>query len=93
MLEKAAQEAGVAYTALADVCADEKVQAVLVKSFKAEATKAGLTVLETVVGVYPLLAEWTTANGCLTATQKLVPKGVQKQHKAELAAIVKKGIR
>jgi len=95
MLEKAATEAGVPFDAAKPdaACADGKVQDVILKSFKAEAGKAGLTTLETVVGVYPIVDEWSTANGCLTATQKLVPKGVQKHQAKELDIIKKKGCR
>ena len=59
---------------------------------RAEAGKAGLTTLETVVGVYPIVDEWSTANGCLTATQKLVPKGVQKHQAKELDIIKKRAL-
>jgi len=77
----------------AELCANEKIQAGVLDSFKVEAKKGGLTVLETVVGVYPLVEEWSTANGCLTATQKLVSKSVQKFNKKELDIIKKKGIK
>ena len=58
-----------------------------------QAKKGGLTTLETVVAVHPLVEEWSTANGCLTATQKLVPKAVTKFNKAEFDVIKKKGIK
>jgi len=80
-------------------CTDEelplhpKVQEAVLKSFKEEAKKAGLTCLETVVAVAPLLEEWSTANGCLTATQKIVSKSIYKFNAKELEAIKVKGIK
>merc|ERR1712060_12195 len=60
-----------------DMAADPKVQAEVLDSFKKMAKAAGLTSLENVVGVYPIVGDdWSAANGCLTATQKLVPKKV-----------------
>ena len=41
----------------------------------------------------PLIEPWSTANGCLTATQKLVSKSVYKFNAKELEVIKKKGIR
>uniref|UniRef100_A0A7S3B204 AMP-dependent synthetase/ligase domain-containing protein n=1 Tax=Haptolina ericina TaxID=156174 RepID=A0A7S3B204_9EUKA len=76
-----------------ELCSDPKVQAAVLDSFKAQAKKGGLTTLETVVAVHPLVEEWSTANGCLTATQKLVPKAVTKFNKAEFDVIKKKGIK
>merc|ERR1712196_469496 len=90
-LAKAADKLGVKYSSPADLQTDAKVQAEVLASFKECAKKAGLTSLETVVGVYPIIEEWSTANGCLTATSKLVPKSVWKFQKKELDVIKVKG--
>ena len=48
-------------------------------------------ILSEVVGaVLPVTAEWSTANGCLTATQKLVPNKVFAFHAKELEELKKK---
>jgi len=92
-LTKTADTLGIKYMSVEELVGNDKVQAEVLKSFVAEAKKAGLTALETVVGVYPLVVDWTTANGCLTATSKLVSKSVYKFNKTELEAIKKKGVR
>ena len=40
--------------------------------------------------VLPVTAEWSTANGCLTATQKLVPNKVFAFHAKEIEELKKK---
>ena len=57
------------------------------------AKKSDLTALEVINGVYPLLEPWSTESGTLTATQKLVPKKVERFNKKELDIIKQKGIR
>ena len=47
--------------------------------------------LEAVVAVLPVTAEWSTHNGCLTATQKLVPKKVFAFHAKELEELLQWG--
>jgi len=77
-----------------ELAANPKVQAEVVESFKVAAKAAGLTALETVVGVYPIVEDdWTPLNGCLTATQKLVPRTVCAHNAKELTEIKKKGCR
>jgi long-chain acyl-CoA synthetase len=89
----AAKEVGVSGSAK-DAAADPKVQAKVVESFKVEAKKAGLTSLETVVAVFPIVNDdWTPINGCLTATQKLVPKKCYAHNAKELEIVKKKGNR
>jgi len=73
-LKKAAGKLDISFKEVQELQTNPKVQDEILNSFKAEAKKAGLTVLETVVAVYPLLEPWSPDNGCLTATQKLVPK-------------------
>mmetsp|Transcript_8992 Transcript_8992/g.21036 ORF Transcript_8992/g.21036 Transcript_8992/m.21036 type:complete len:766 (-) Transcript_8992:88-2385(-) len=92
-LVKAAAELGVTFSDPMELCTNPKIQDAVLTSFKAEAKKGGLTALETVVGVYPLLEPWSPENACLTATQKLVPKKVEAFNAKELAIIKKKGIR
>jgi long-chain acyl-CoA synthetase len=93
MLTQTAESLGIKFSDVAELQTNAGIQDKILESFKAEAKKAGLTVLETVVGVYPLLDPWSPANGCLTATQKLVPKTVWKHNKAEFEVIRKKGIK
>jgi len=76
-----------------ELCKNSKVQEAVLASFKAVAKAAQLTSLETVVAVLPTVDEWSTANGCLTATQKLVPKKVFAFHVKELEELKKKGRR
>ena len=75
------------------LCKNDKVQAKVLDSFKAAAKTAKLVSLETVVAVLPVTVEWSTLNGCLTATQKLVPKKVFAFHAKELEELKKKGRR
>jgi len=119
MLVQAAEEVGVSFSEVSQLCADPKVQEKILASFKEEAKKAGLTTLETVVGVCaraprnrlsissasvltsmllfdradPVVEPWSTVNGCLTATQKLVPRAVYKFNSKELDIIKKKGMK
>ena len=60
---------------------------------RAAGKAAKLTSLEMVVAVLPVTAEWSPLNGCLTATQKLVPKKVFAFHAKELEELKKKGRR
>jgi long-chain acyl-CoA synthetase len=92
-LTKAADELGITYSDVSELLPNPKVQEAVLTSFKACAKKAGLTSLEVVAGVYPLIEEWSTANGCLTATSKLVPKSAWKHQKKELDIIKAKGVR
>jgi len=92
-LTKAAEKAGISFNDVKELQKNATIQEEILKSFKGEAKKAGLTVLETVVGVYPLLDPWSTDNGCLTPTNKLVPKSVWKHQKAEFEVVRKKGMK
>jgi long-chain acyl-CoA synthetase len=92
-LVKAAEAANVAFSDASELPAKPEVQEAVLASLKAEAKRAGLVSLEVVAGVYPLLEPWSTENGCLTATQKLVPKAVWRHNSKELQAVMKKGIR
>jgi len=92
-LVKTAEALGISYGEVGELCANAKVQEAVLASFKEEAKKAGLTALETVVGVYPLVEMWSPLNGTLTATQKLVSKAIYKANSKELAVIIKKGIK
>lgn len=92
-LVEAAEKLGIKFSADSELLSNAAIQEEILKSFKAEAKKADLTALETVVGVHPLLDPWTADNGCLTATQKLVPKTVWKHNKAEFQVVRKKGIK
>merc|ERR1712216_614692 len=83
-LLKTAEALGISSTDVTQLCAEPKVQEAVLTSFKAMAKAGGLTSLETVVGVYPIVEPWTTLNGCLTATQKLVSKAVYKHNAKEL---------
>lgn len=78
----------------ADLCAHPEVQKAVLKSFQSCAKADGLTGLETVTGVYPLLEPWDPVeNGCLTATQKIVSGKIYKFNSKELEIVKKKGIR
>jgi len=92
-LTKVADKLGIGYASPEELPTNPKVQAEVLASFKACAKGAELTALEVVAGVYPIIEEWSTANGCLTATSKLVPKSVWKHQKKELDVIKKAGIR
>jgi len=92
-LTKTADSLGISYSSAEELCSNPKIQDAVLASFKEMAKKGGLTALETVVGVYPLVEPWSTVNGCLTATQKLVSKGVYKFNAKELDIIKKKGIK
>ena len=74
----------------AALCKNAKVQAKVLESFKAAAKAAKLASNEIVGAVLPVTAEWSTANGCLTATQKLVPNKVFAFHAKELEELKKK---
>merc|ERR1719159_1259950 len=88
-LKAAAEKVGVQFADVKELPPNPKIQEEVLASFKAEAKKAGLTALETVVAVYPLIEPWSPENGCLTATQKLGPKTVLKHNKAEFAVVRK----
>lgn len=46
------------------------------------------------IAVYPLVGDpWSPENGCLTATQKLVPTKCFAHNAKELEVVKKKGIR
>jgi len=92
-LTRLAAEHGLGSASEASLCANAKVQAAILESFKEVAKKGKLTTLETVVAVLPVTAEWSPTNGCLTATQKLVPKKVFAAHAAELEGLKAKGRR
>jgi long-chain acyl-CoA synthetase len=92
-LKKIAEKAGISYKDITELQENATIQEEILKDFKSQAKKAELTTLETVVGVYPLLEPWNTGNGCLTATQKLVPKTVWKVQKKEFDVVRKKGIK
>mmetsp|Transcript_70526 Transcript_70526/g.159544 ORF Transcript_70526/g.159544 Transcript_70526/m.159544 type:complete len:750 (+) Transcript_70526:603-2852(+) len=78
----------------ADLCQHPEVQAAVLESFKKCAKAAGLTMLETVVGVHPLLVPWDPdSNGCLTATSKIISSKIYRFNAAELETIKKKGVR
>jgi len=59
----------------------------VLKQLQEAGKKNGLTPLEIVAGVHPLTQPWLVADGCLTATQKLVPRAVYKKNATELAAL------
>ena len=92
-LTKAADALGIKYKSAEELPANPKIQAAVLDSFKSCAKAAGLTSLEIIAGVYPILEEWSPGNGCLTATSKLVAKAVWKHQKKELDIIKKAGIR
>uniref|UniRef100_A0A7S4IMN0 AMP-dependent synthetase/ligase domain-containing protein n=1 Tax=Prymnesium polylepis TaxID=72548 RepID=A0A7S4IMN0_9EUKA len=92
-LTQVADTLGLSYSDPAELCANAQVQAKVLESFKEAAKKGGLTALETVVGVYPLVEPWSTANGCLTATSKLMSKTIYKNNAKELEIIKKKGVK
>jgi len=92
-LVKVATENGITFNDPSELPKNPKVRDAVLKSFQAEAKKGGLTSLETVVAVYPLLEPWSTLNGCLTATQKIVSKKIYAVNKAELDTIKPVGIR
>ncbi|KAF4595920.1 Long-chain acyl-CoA synthetase [Ophiocordyceps camponoti-floridani] len=68
---------------------DTKVRAAVLKDLQTTGKKAGLTSLETVVGVVITEEEWTPANGLVTATQKLNRKVIRERYKKDIEACLK----
>lgn len=88
-----ASEAGVSGKATADICHDPKVMAAVKAKLDVVAKKANLPPLMHVRAVLPVVEAWTPENGCLTATAKLVPRGVCDLHKKDLEILKKFGVR
>ncbi|RDA88037.1 hypothetical protein CP532_5321 [Ophiocordyceps camponoti-leonardi (nom. inval.)] len=68
---------------------DAKVRSAVLKDLQATGKKAGLTSLETIVGVVITDEEWTPASGLVTATQKLNRKVIRERFKKEIDACLK----
>lgn len=92
LLELAA-EVGVTGKQGAALCKDPKVMAAVKAKLDAVAKEGKLPALMHAAAVLPVLEPWTAANGCLTATSKLVPKEVYKFHAEDLKLLKPMGIR
>merc|ERR1711879_620437 len=76
-----------------ELCKDEKIMKALHEQFVKAAKAGGLPPLMHIAAVLPVIEPWSAENGCLTATAKLVSKGVYKLHEEDLQWLKKKGIR
>jgi long-chain acyl-CoA synthetase len=88
-----AREAGVVDKEGEELCRDPRVMKAVKAKLDVVAKAANLPSLMCVVAVMPLLEPWTAANGCLTATSKLVSKEVYKAHAEDLKMLKALGTR
>lgn len=92
-LEALAAEVGVTGKTGTALCRDKKVMDAVKAKLDAVAKAAKLPALMHVCAVMPVVEPWTAANGCLTATQKLVAKEVYRFNKEELDILLPLGRR
>eukprot|EP00933_Yihiella_yeosuensis_P060658 TRINITY_DN63404_c0_g1_i1.p1 TRINITY_DN63404_c0_g1~~TRINITY_DN63404_c0_g1_i1.p1 ORF type:complete len:749 (-),score=196.52 TRINITY_DN63404_c0_g1_i1:92-2338(-) len=92
-LKELAAEVGAAAKDGQAMCRDPKVMAAVKAKLDVVAKEAKLPALMHAVAVLPIIEPWTAANGCLTATSKLVSKGVYKKHAEDLKFLKPMGIR
>uniref|UniRef100_A0A7S1RFZ4 AMP-dependent synthetase/ligase domain-containing protein n=1 Tax=Alexandrium catenella TaxID=2925 RepID=A0A7S1RFZ4_ALECA len=83
-LKALAEEAGVTGKEGEELCHDTKVRAAVKAQLDKVAKAAKLPALMNVIAVMPVVEPWTSQNGCLTATSKLVPKEVWAKHAEDL---------
>lgn len=86
-LQALAASVGVTGKDDAAMCRDPKVMAAVTAQLGKVAKAAGLPALMHVTAVMPTVDPWTTANGCLTATSKLVSKEVYKRYAQDLETL------
>jgi len=78
-----------AHTALPDLCADPRVQNLVLKECNAVGKKNGFKPMETLQTVVLTAEEWTPESGLVTAAQKLQRRKVAERYKDEIKAVYK----
>eukprot|EP01062_Namystynia_karyoxenos_P041576 TRINITY_DN302_c1_g1_i1.p1 TRINITY_DN302_c1_g1~~TRINITY_DN302_c1_g1_i1.p1 ORF type:complete len:835 (+),score=319.30 TRINITY_DN302_c1_g1_i1:90-2507(+) len=81
-IEDWAEASGVQYdkqNTKASLAGNKQVRAEVLRALNDCGKKQGLSPIEKIVGVALLQDDWTTANGCLTATLKIIPNGIVKR--------------
>jgi long-chain acyl-CoA synthetase len=73
-----------ANTALADLCARPKVQALVLKECNVAGKKSGFKGIEMLQAVVLTADEWTPESGLVTAAQKIQRKKVAQHYEAEI---------
>lgn len=86
-LAELAAEAGVTGKEGEELCRDPKVMAAVKAQLDAFAKEVKLPALMHAAAVMPVVDPWTTDNGCLTATNKIVAKTVWKKHEKDLEVL------
>ena len=71
-------------TSLADLCANPKVQALVLKECNATGKKSGFKGIEMLQAVVLTADEWTPESGLVTAAQKLQRKKIAQKYDAEI---------
>ncbi len=73
-----------AHTSLADLCANEKVKALVLRECNAAGKKSGFKGIEMLQAVILTADEWTPESGLVTAAQKIQRKKVAQRFDAEI---------
>ena len=76
---------GDARTSLADLCANPKVKALVLKECNATGKKSGFKGIEMLQAVVLTADEWTPESGLVTAAQKLQRKKIAQRYDAEIS--------
>jgi long-subunit acyl-CoA synthetase (AMP-forming) len=71
-------------TSLADLCADPKVKALVLKECNASGKRSGFKSIEMLQDVVLTADEWTPESGLVTAAQKLQRKKIAQRYDAEI---------
>jgi long-subunit acyl-CoA synthetase (AMP-forming) len=72
-------------TSLADLCANPKVKALVLKECNASGKKSGFKGIEMLQAVILTADEWTPESGLVTAAQKLQRKKIAQRYDAEIS--------
>jgi len=72
------------HASLADLCANPKVHALVLKECNAAGKKSGFKGIEMLQGVVLTADEWTPESGLVTAAQKLQRKKIAQKYDAEI---------
>ena len=72
------------HTSLGDLCANPKVNALILKECNATGKKSGFKSIEMLQAVVLTAEEWTPESGLVTAAQKLQRKKIGQRYEAEI---------
>ncbi|KAH9942109.1 long-chain-fatty-acid-CoA-ligase [Amylocystis lapponica] len=78
-----------AHTSMADLCADSRIQDLLLKECNAMGKKNGFKQLELLQAVVLTADEWTPESGLVTAAQKIQRRKVAERYQKEIQAVYK----